>query len=200
MQYVDRTFGKFDPTKPLLAARQMTLLGHEVKGGDPISGLKDANDVPIDVGVLTRLWMTRWAHYDEDFRPTPELETQGEGREWMDEADGVTVTEGDNAWYTIRAPWLGEDGEKVHGAEEAQVRAAELREAGDTKGVEYAHTGGGWYQVTAPWLPEAVKVKGEEAAKAKAVELREQAPPPAPPTSPPVGSGGAGGEGGSTGE
>lgn len=131
-QYVDRTFGKFDPAKPLVAARQMTLLGHEVGGGDLISNLKDANDVPIDSDVLRRLWMTRWADYQEDYRPTPVQE------EPADE---------------------GEEDE-------------------DTTGVSYAHTGGGWYEVTAPWLATPIKVKGEEAAKTQAAELREKAPPP----------------------
>jgi hypothetical protein len=173
MQYVNRTFGLFDPAKPLVATRQMTLLGHEVAGGDPISELKDANDVQIDSGVLRRLWMTRWADYADDYRPTTELEAHPPEKAWMDEADGVSVTEGENGWYTINATWLGEEGEKVHGAEAAEARAAEVRELGDTKGVTYAHTGGGWYEVKAPWLAEPVKVKGEEAAKAKFEELRK---------------------------
>lgn len=174
MQYVNRTFGLFDPTKPLVATRQMTLLGHEVTGGDLISDLKDANDVPIDSGVLRRLWMTRWADYKDDHRPTAELETHGEGREWMDlTEDGVAVTEGENGWYTITAPWLGEDGEKVHGAEAAEARVTEVRETGDTKGIEYAHSGGGWYTITGPGVPDGLKVKGEDTAKAKVKELRQ---------------------------
>lgn len=193
--YRQRNFGLFDPNRPLVAGRQMVLAGKQLHGGDPI------DTQAVDTEIRRRLWMTEWAHYADDYTPTPELSTQGEGREWMDEADGVTVTEGENGWYTITAPWLGEEGEKVHGAEAAQARAAELRETGDTKGVEYAHSGGGWYEVKAPWLEEPIKVKGEEAAKAKAVELREQAPPPAPPTTPPVGEGGGeGGEDTGTGE
>lgn len=196
VQYVDRTFGKFDAAQPLVAARRLTLMGEEVNGGDPIP-----SEVSLD--VRRRLWMTRYAHYASDYRPTPELETQGEGREWMDEADGVTVTEGENGWYTIRAQWLGEDGEKVHGAEAAEARAAEVRELGDTKGVEYAHTGGGWYEVKAPWLEEPIRVKGEDAAKEKATELREQAPPPGATGDgeggeAQTGEGGEGGEGGTT--
>lgn len=173
MQYVDRSFNKWDPAKPLVATRQMTLLGHEIAGGDPISDLKDANDVDIDSGVLRRLWMTRWADYAEDLRPTAEEETHGEGREWMDDADGVSVTEGENGWYTIQAAWLGEEGEKVHGAEAAEARTLEVRTTGDTKGIDYAHSGGGWYLITGPGVPEGLKVKGEEAAKEKVKELRE---------------------------
>lgn len=179
MQYVDRSFNKWDPAKPLVATRQMTLLGHEIAGGDHISDLKDANDVAIDSGVLRRLWMTRWADYSEDLRPTAEEETHGEGREWMDATeDGVSVTEGENGWYTIHAAWLGEDGEKVHGAEAAETRTAEVRETGDTKGIDYAHSGGGWYLITGPGVPDGLKVKGEDAAKAKVKELREAAAEP----------------------
>lgn len=171
MQYVNRTFGLFDTTKPVVATRQMTLLGHEVTGGQVISSLKDENDVPIDSDVLRRLWLSRWADYESDYTPTPELETHGPGREWMDEAEGVAVTEADGV-FTIRAAWLGEDGETVEGEEAAQDRAAEVRLAGDTYGIGYAHSGGGWYLITGPGVPADLKVKGEEAAKAKAEELR----------------------------
>lgn len=166
--YRQRSFGLFDETKPLIAGRAMTLLDHELQGGDPIPAEVDAN-------IRRRLWMTEWAHYKEDYTPTPELATHGEGREWMDEADGVTVEAGENGWYIIRAAWLDEEGERVRGAEAAQVRAAEIRETGDTKGVEYTHTGGGWYAVTAPWLDEPIKVQGLDAAKEKAAELRASA-------------------------
>lgn len=201
-QYVDRTFGKFDPAKPLVATRQMTLLGHEVTGGDPISELKDDNDVPIDSGILCRLWMTRWADYTDDYTPTPELETLGEGREWMDEADGVSVTEGENGYFTVHAAWLGEGDtrgtEKVHGVAAAEARTAEVRLLGDTKGVEFFHSGGGTFTVTAPWLEEPIKVKGKDAAEAQAQELREQAPPPAPPETPPAVDGAGQGGGADT--
>jgi hypothetical protein len=176
--YRQRTFAGFDPSKPLVAGRQMQLLEHELQGGDPI---------PEDVeeGIRRRLWMVEHVHYAEDWTPTPELPAkEGElGADanpdgWMVEADGVSATAGENGWYTLHASWLGEDGENVHGAEAAQARATELREAGDTKGVTYAHTGGGWYAVEAPWLDEPLKVKGEEAAIEKAEELRAQAPAP----------------------
>jgi hypothetical protein len=188
--YRQRTFGSFDPAKQLVAGRQMTLHDDELNGGDPIS-------MEVDEGIRRRLWMTEWAHYEEDYTPTPELPSHGPDLAWMDEADGVTVVEGENGWYTITAPWLGEEGEKVHGAKAAETRAQELREAGDTKGVEYTHTGGGRYTITAPWLDEPIKVKGKEAAQAKAAELREQAPPPTPPT-PVEGAEGEGGEGNDT--
>lgn len=174
--YRQRSFGLFDPSKPLVAGRQMTLGEHELAGGDPI---------PEDVeeGIRRRLWMVEHAHYKEDWTPTPEEKVAAPGpgdedRSWMDEADGVTVVEGENGWYTLQASWLGEDGEKVHGADAAQARAVEVREAGDTKGVTYTHTGGGNYAVSAPWLDEPVKVKGKEAAEEKAKELRAQAPDP----------------------
>jgi hypothetical protein len=168
--YRPRNFGSFDPSKPLVAGRQMPLNGKLLAGGDPIPA-------DTDEGIKRRLWMVEHAHYAEDYTPTPELKTHGEDLAWMDEDRGVTVTAGENGWHTITAPWLPEEGEKVRGAENAETRATELREAGDTKGVEYEHTGGGWYTITAPFLSEPIKVKGEEEAKAKAVELRETAPP-----------------------
>lgn len=173
--YRERSFGLFDPSKPLVAGRQMTLDGEELQGGDPIS-------TDVDEGARRRLWMVEHAHYAEDWTPTPEVkvpesELKGEVDDtWMAEADGVTVEAGENGYYTIQASWLGEDGEKVHGREAALARAVEVRETGDTKGVTYAHSGGGWYEVKAPWLEEPVKVKGEDAAREKAVELRGQAP------------------------
>jgi hypothetical protein len=165
-QYRDRTFSKFDPTEPLTAQRQMTLHNVEVKRGDSVY-----DKVPdLSTEVCRRLWMTHHATYTKDYTPTAEQVTHGEGKEWMDEADGVSVVEGDNGWFTIQASWLG-DGEKVRGAEAAETRATEVRSIGDTKGVSYAHTGGGWYSVTAPWLTEPEKVKGEDTAKARVAEL-----------------------------
>lgn len=170
VQYRDRTFGKFDVNKPLVAQRQMTLLGESLKPGDP---LPEATDV----GIGRRLWLSHHATYAEDFRPTAEQATHGSGREWMDEAEGVSVTEGENGWFTVHAAWLGEEGEKVRGAEAAEARAAEVRAEGDTKGITYAHSGGGYYLITGPGVPENTKVKGEEAAKAKVAELRAGAQP-----------------------
>lgn len=167
-RYIDRTFRKFDASEPLVAKRQLTLLGEPVAKGEPIPD-------KVDLAVRRRLWMTRHADYKKDYTPTPEQETHGAGKEWMDEADGVSVTEGENGWFTIHAAWLGEDGEKVRGAEAAEARAAEVREEGDTKGISYAHSGGGWYLITGPGVPEDTKVKGEDAAKAKVKELREAA-------------------------
>jgi hypothetical protein len=120
--------------------------------------------------------MTRWADYAEDLRPTAEEETHSDGREWMDATeDGVSVTEGVDGGYTIHAAWLGEDGEKVHGAEAAEARTAEVRETGDTKGIDYTHIAGGWYLITGPGIPEGLKVKGKDAVKEKVKELREAA-------------------------
>ena len=166
-QYRDRTFGKFDAAKPLVAKRQMTLLGNQLAPGDAIPE-------GVGVDVARRLWMSHFLTYAEDYRPTPEQETHGAGREWMDEADGVSVTEGENGWFLVQAAWLGE-GEKVHGAEAAEARAAEVRAEGDDKGITYAHSGGGWYLITGPGVPDDTKVKGEEAAKARVAELRAAA-------------------------
>lgn len=48
----------------------------------------------------------------------------------------------------------------------------------DAQGVSVEKGAGGWYAVTAEWLEEPVRVRGEEAAKAKAEELRAEGPPP----------------------
>jgi hypothetical protein len=85
--YRQRTFGSFDPSKQLVAGRQMTVYEHELTGGDPIP-------MEVDEGIRRRLWMVEHAHYEEDYTPTPELTTHGPDRAWMDEADGVTATEG----------------------------------------------------------------------------------------------------------
>lgn len=176
VQYVDRTFGKFDPSKPLRAARRMSLLDKELNGGELITGPK-AVVKDLDEGIARRLWMTRYADYDEDYRPTPEQEVPPEDQEWMAEADGVTVEAGENGWYTLKAAWLPEEGEKVRGIEAAQQRAAEVRETGDTKGFEAFHSGGGWYTITGPGIDpeEPIKVQGEEAANEKLAELRADA-------------------------
>jgi hypothetical protein len=170
-QYRDRTFAKFDPTKPLVAQRQMTLLGVEVGGGDPI-----AEDVPTE--VRRRLWMTHHATYAEDLRPTAEQEVHGPDLAWMDPADGVGVTAGDNGWYEVKADWAAE-AEKVHGTEAAQARATELRTEGDDKGVKVEPGKGGWFVITAPGA-EPLKIKGKAAAAAKAQELRDAITPAQP--------------------
>lgn len=171
-----RNYGMFDPAEPLVAGRQMTLLDAELKAGDDIS-------MDVDAGIRRRLWMVEHAHYKRDWTPTPELADGGADRPWMAEADGVTVTEGENGWYLISAAWLPDGGVNVHGVEQAEVEAASIREEGDTKGVTYAHSGGGWFEVRGPGLDEPLKMKGEAAAKEKAAELRAKLPP----------SGGAGG-------
>jgi len=177
--YRQRTYAGFDPSKQLVAGRQMMLLDALLQGGDKIS-------MDVDEGIRRRLWMVEHAHYEEDWRPTPEVMVDPDKEQetesdlaWMDPLDGVTVTEGENGWYDVKADWAAE-AEKVHGADAARERAIALREAGDDKGVTITHTGGGWYEVKAPWVEEAEKVQGKEAAEARADELRQQAPPPTP--------------------
>jgi hypothetical protein len=181
-QYTPRTFSAYDPSRELVASRTMTLMGADLTPGDPISLEAVSSE------VRRRLWLSHYLDYKEDRRPTPEELELPEDLAWMNEADGVSATQGDNGWYTIQATWLGDEGEKVHGAENAQARITEIREKGDTKGVTATHTGGGWYEVKAPWLDDAVKVKGKDAADVAAQQLitdgkisGQSSAPPSPP-------------------
>lgn len=176
-----RTSAAFDPARKLVYGKAVGVVeGHELRAGDPLPD-------DLDNGVKRRLWLVRRAHYAEDFRPTPVDETvqtapgeQDPNLEaddaWMAEADGVTVTAGDNGWYEIAATWLSEP-VKAHGLEAAQKEAAELRE---TRGFTSKHVGGGKYEITGPGLTEPESVKGKDAAEARVTELRA-APPPAKP-------------------
>lgn len=48
----------------------------------------------------------------------------------------------------------------------------------EADGVSVEKSAGGWYKITASWLEEPVKERGEDAAKAKASELRAEGPQP----------------------
>lgn len=48
----------------------------------------------------------------------------------------------------------------------------------EADGVSVEKGSGGWYSIKASWLEEPVKERGEDAAKAKAAELRAEGPPP----------------------
>jgi hypothetical protein len=113
--YRQRNFGSFDPSKQLVAGRQMTLHDDELTGGDPIS-------MDVDEGTRRRLWMVEHAHYEEDYRPTPELQTEEE-----EDTKGVEFTHIGGGQYEVTAPWLTEP-VKVKGKAAAEAKAAELRE------------------------------------------------------------------------
>lgn len=62
----------------------------------------------------------------------------------------------------------------------APVEAQDEDWMAEASGVSVEKGAAGWFTITASWLAEPVKERGEEAAKAKASELRaEGAPPPA---------------------
>lgn len=181
-----RTHAAFDPSRELVAARRQTVHGNELNAGDPYP-LTDKGEHLVDEGTRRRLWVTHWATYKQDLRPTPVDETTEtatgeqdpnleEGDEWMAEADGVTITSLDNGWYEVNASGLAEP-VKAHGKDEAKAKAAELRE---TRGFTSEHKGGGKYEITGPGLAEPESVKGKDAMEARLSELRA-APPPAPP-------------------
>lgn len=177
-----RTHAAFDPSRKLVAARRQTVHGHELNAGDAYPTDKKGEAL-VPEGTRRRLWVTHWATYSEDLRPTPVDETAKtapgeqdpditEDTAWMAEADGVSVTEGENGWYEVNASWLAEP-EKAHGKDEAQAKAAELRE---TRGFSAAHKGGGRYEITGPGLAEPETVKGKDAAEARVAELRASPP------------------------
>lgn len=149
----------FDNSKTLIATRNMTVEGHEVHAGKPLPG-------DLSKGLRMRLWVTRRVVYEADYRPTPTAEPESE----------VRVTEAGGGWYQVEAPWLAEP-EKVQGKDKAEARAAELREAGDPKGVHVEGGDGGWFEVRADWLADPAKIQGREAADEHAAQLRAEGPP-----------------------
>lgn len=125
--YIDRTYGKFDPERQLVALRQMTLMDDELNGGDPI----DAEKVPQD--IRCRLWMTRYADYVEDYRPTQELPVTADESASDDGGDGepplVEYVHSGGGWYLVKAPWLDEP-VKIKGEAAAKEEVARLIAAG----------------------------------------------------------------------
>ena len=158
----------FDATKPLVTAKHTTINGVDHSAGDLI------NPDEVEQGTRLRMWLVGRAKYQDDYRPTEVIDPAEEAKTL------VTVEQSGGGWFLILAPWLSEP-IKVQGKEAAEARADELRERGDTKGVEVTGGAGGWFEVTAPWLAESEKIQGEEAANARADELIVQGPPPAAP-------------------
>lgn len=128
-----RTVAAFDPERQLVAARRMTVEGKEIAATEDIP-------MKIDAGARRRLWLVRHADYREDVLPTP-VDPEAENalgetgrnaedaRDWMAEADGVTVEGPKGSWYSIIADWL-EEPVKAQGEDDAKAKAAELRAEG----------------------------------------------------------------------
>lgn len=160
---------RFDPKRPLVAARDFTFHGQKYEAGHAFG--------PFDPGLVSdRMRARQYEARRVNF---------GEGEQPADQApaDPVTMTGPAGGRYTITAPWL-EEPEVVRGKVNAEKRLAELRETGAPLGfieggsaVTVEGGEGGWYEVNAPWLDEPEKVRGREAAETRQVELHEAGEP-----------------------
>jgi hypothetical protein len=155
---------RFDPKRPLVAARDFTFMGVTYKAGDPFNP-EGASD-----RLRARQYEARAVNY-------------GEGEAEGQPADQLTMTGPKGGRYTITAPWLDEP-ETVRGKANAEKRLAELREAGPPLGfieggsaVTVEGGEGGWYEVNAPWLDAPEKVQGREDAEARQRQLHEAGEP-----------------------
>lgn len=97
-------------------------------------------------------------------------------------ASNVIITVDEGGLHTVVSPWT--DAETFDTPEAAEARQAELRELGSPEGwtpspepvedFEVLEAGSnGWFEIRGPGLEEPVKIRGKEAAEAKAAELRE---------------------------
>lgn len=150
---------RFDPKRPLVAARSFTYLGVDYTAGAPF---------PTD-GIapykLNTLYGSRAVnHTDEKAEPASPVQMKALG----------------GGYFEVTAPWL-DDPEKVRGQQKAIARVEELREAGEPDsygGVSIEGGEGGWYTIEADWADEPEKIQGEDAARARAAALRAEGPYP----------------------
>lgn len=155
---------RFDPKRPLVAARDFTFMGVAYKAGDPFNpeGASDRQ--------RGRQYEARAVNF-------------GEGEATDAPVEQVTMEGPKGGRYTITAPWLDEP-EVVRGKANAEKRLAELRDEGAPLGfidggsaVTVEEKGGGWYEIDAPWLDEPEKVQGRDEAEARQRELHEAGEP-----------------------
>ncbi|APZ81855.1 hypothetical protein vBEliSR6L_90 [Erythrobacter phage vB_EliS_R6L] len=156
---------RFDPSRPLVAARAFTFAGRAYAVGDPFPNPEDG---PFADRLRARQYEARAVNMGE-----AEAEI----------ADPVQMTGPKGGRYEITAPWL-ERPLTVRGKVNAEKALAEMREEGPPLGfidggsdVEVEEIGGGWYEISAPWLEEPVKEQGREAAEARQREIHEAGEP-----------------------
>lgn len=156
---------RFDPKRPLIAARGFTFAGRAYAPGDPFPNPADG---PFALRQIERQYETRGVNF------APESETA---------EDPVQMTGPAGGRYTITAPWF-ERPLTVRGKVNAEKALADVREEGPPLGfidggsdVEVEESGGGWYQIDAPWLAEPEKVQGREAAEARQREIHAEGEP-----------------------
>ncbi len=157
---------RFDPKRPLVAARAFTFMGKAYNPGDPFKP-EGADD-----RLRARQYEARAVNHGPDEEAVQAA------------ADPVKMTESEKRHtYLITAPWLDEP-ITVRGKANAEKRLAEVRAEGAPVGfidggsdVTVEGGEGGWYTVDAPWLDEPEKVQGREAAEARQAELHEAGEP-----------------------
>lgn len=156
---------RFDPKRPLVAARDFTFMGVEYKLGHQFK----------PEGVSDRL---RARQYESRVVNHGEAEAGDQAP-----ADQVTMTGPAGGRYTITAPWL-EEPEVVRGKKNAEERLAELKAEGPPLGfidggsaVTVEGGEGGWYEVSAPWMEAPEKVQGRELAETRQREIHDAGEP-----------------------
>jgi hypothetical protein len=156
---------RFDPSRPLVAARAFTFSGRSYAAGDPFPH-------PDDGAFPDRLRARQY-----------EARAVNMGEAEPEQVDPVQMTGPKGGRYEITAPWL-ERPLTVRGKVNAEKALAEMREEGAPLGfidggsdVEVEDIGGGWYQISAPWIAEPEKVQGRDAAEARQRELHDAGEP-----------------------
>lgn len=127
----------FKNDEPLVSARYQTVNGDELAPGDAISE-------ELDRGLRMKLWLSRRAVYETDFRPTPVAPDapveDATDQDWQVLAHGVEAIPGDAENFFIKAEWLDES-ETVRGEEAAKARVEALRAEAIAKGAAGALKG-----------------------------------------------------------
>lgn len=157
---------RFDPKRPLIAARAFLFAGRNYALGDPFP---HPDDGQFDNRLLARQYEARAVNMGEAPEEAPEL---------------ITMTKAaKNGYFDINAPWF-EKPLTIRGKVNAEKALAEVREEGAPLGwieggteTEVEEVGGGWYAISAPWLDEPEKIQGREAAEARQREIHDAGAP-----------------------
>lgn len=161
---------RFDPTRPLVAARSFDYGAGRFKAGDPFP------TEGIAVHKLNTLYGARRVNHPDLVAAPPPPEPP---------ADPVVMEPTPGGWYNISAPWLDAP-LRVRGKAGAEKAAAKMRADGEPAyhhGVTLTEGQNGWWEITVDWeLDHPLNLHGEEAARARAAELRAAGPPPDPRT------------------
>lgn len=193
----------FDAGRDFVAARAFPYNGHPYKAGEPFNkeglaahqlktlygsrfinfGEKDAAAAdPVTITEGKGGWFEVTAAWLDDpikiqgrkkaEKIAAEVREAGEPLEHS----GVALLEGENGWWDVRTDWA--EVEKVHGAEAAYARAAELRgEGAPADAVLVRPAGEGRFIVIAPWLADPIELPERQKADYTAGQVREAGPP-----------------------